>query len=199
MEGRRVHADIEAGNTAFRMLDTAIGPDLPADRHFCFGNHEQRIGRAAETDPQLDGFLDYNLLDLRGWQPHPYQSTLLLGGVTYSHLFYNPLSGRPYAGSSIELRLKTIGFSFTMGHQQGLWWARRELANGKTQIGLVAGAAYLHDEDYKGPQANDHWRGIVVCHNVEDGQYDPMFVSLDYLCRRFEGRRLVNYSPKEWL
>jgi hypothetical protein len=57
----------------------------------------------------------------------------------------------------------------------------------------VIGSSYLHDEDYLGPQGNDDWRGIVVCHQVEGGAYDPMFVSLDFLCRRYTGRRLEEY------
>jgi hypothetical protein len=55
---------------------------------------------------------------------------------------------------------------------------------------MVAGSCYLHDEEYLGPQGNFVWRGILVCHQVEDGDYDVMEVSLDYLSRRYEGRRL---------
>ncbi|HYF46074.1 MAG TPA: hypothetical protein VD926_07675, partial [Acidimicrobiales bacterium] len=61
--------------------------------------------------------------------------------------------------------------------------------------GLVAGACYLHDEDYLGPQGNTYWRGIVVCFGVEGGVYNPMFVDLDYLCRRYEGAPLSEFMP----
>jgi hypothetical protein len=50
---------------------------------------------------------------------------------------------------------------------------------------VMAGACYLHDEDYKGPYGNHHWRGIIVKHEVCDGEYDIMKVSLDYLLRRY--------------
>ena len=46
---------------------------------------------------------------------------------------------------------------------------------------------YLHDEDYRGPQSNGEWRGILMKHEVRDGQYDLMEVSLDKLCRKYEG------------
>ena len=52
---------------------------------------------------------------------------------------------------------------------------------------------YLHEEDYKGPQGNTHWRGIIIKHEVAGGEYDPMFVSLDYLCRRYEGISLDRF------
>jgi hypothetical protein len=80
-----------------------------------------------------------------------------------------------------------------MGHQQTLDYAIRFVAGG-SQHGLIAGACYLHDEDYKGPQGNAHWRGVIVKHQVEDGSYDPMFVSLDYLCRRYEGVSLAKFT-----
>jgi hypothetical protein len=99
----------------------------------------------------------------------------------------------------IETKIKTLGRSFTQGHQQVLQYGVRPAwdSRGKPtmQHGLVAGACYLHDEDYMGPQGNAYWRGIVVCHEVRDGTYDPMFLSLDYLCRRYEGVPLEKFAP----
>jgi hypothetical protein len=43
----------------------------------------------------------------------------------------------------------------------------------------------MHDEEYLGPEGNNYWRGIVVKHEVRNGMYDPMFVSLDYLLRKW--------------
>jgi hypothetical protein len=79
-----------------------------------------------------------------------------------------------------------------MGHQQGLKTAMREVGGTRHQ-GLVLGSTYLHDEEYIGPQGNAYWRGIAVCHQVENGTYDPMFVSLDYLCRRYEKKTLAQF------
>lgn len=196
MEGRRIFDDVAAGNEAFNILAEPFAK-LKAKRLFLTGNHEERIERAIECNPQMEGVLTLAQLKVpQKWETVPYLEPVTLEGITYSHYFYNPNTGRAYGGTSIDLRLKVMGQSFTMGHQQGLLWGRRELNNDRTHIGLVAGSCYLHDEDYRGPQANDHWRGIIVCHNVEDGEYDPMFVSLDYLCRRYTGRRLGAYVPK---
>lgn len=101
------------------------------------------------------------------------------------------MNGRPLGGM-VATRLKTVGTSFTMGHQQTLDYAIR-FVSGKSQHGLVCGACYLHDEEYKGPQGNAHWRGVIVKHAVNEGQYNPMFVDLDYLCRRYEGISLDKY------
>lgn len=142
----------------------------------------------------MDGFLSLDDLTYveHGWEVVPFLKPLTLDGVSYAHFWANPMTGRPYGGMAVT-RLKNIGHSFTMGHQQVLDYAVRFVRD-RSQHALIAGACYLHDEDYKGYQGNAHWRGIVVCHHVEDGSYDPMFVSLDYLCRRYEGVRLAEFK-----
>jgi hypothetical protein len=57
------------------------------------------------------------------------------------------------------------------------------------QRGLIVGSYYQHDEDYKGPQGNHHWRGIIVKHEVRDGNYDMMEVSMDFLRERYNIKR----------
>lgn len=204
MEGRRYIVDIKAGNLGFDVLNepfrqynlTAKTPWNPR-KVFLIGNHEDRITRAVESDAQMEGVVSFDHLNVKdwGWEVHDFLKPVTINGVVYAHYFYNPLSGRPYSGSSIELRLKTLGHSFTMGHQQVLQYGIR-FVNGRSQHGLVAGAAYLHEEDYKGPQGNSHWRGIIVCHQVERGSYDPMFISLDYLCRRYENKTLSKFKSR---
>jgi len=203
MEGRRYDDDFEAGNEAFKLLSTPIEKRMARkdgwtpELHFLFGNHENRVNRAVEQDAQLDGLLSLDWMDTRGWERHDFLAPLYLDGVTYAHYFYNPMNGRAIGGM-IETRLKTIGRSFTQGHQQTLMYGLRPAwTDGKPSFhhGLVAGACYLHDEDYLGPQGNTYWRGIVVCHGVEGGTYNPMFVDLDYLCRRYEGVTLEEFAP----
>lgn len=191
MEGRRYMADIQAGNDGMAILSSKI-QDLP--RFLLRGNHEDRITRAIEADAQLDGLLSLDSLESPGWEVSEFLYPIEIDGVGYAHYFYNPMSGKPYGGM-IETRLKQIGHSFTMGHQQTLSYGLRYVG-GKSHHGLVAGSCYLHDEDYKGPQGNAHWRGIIVCHEVQGGSYNPMFVSLDFLCRKYEGTPLAQYTPK---
>lgn len=196
-EGRRVRADIEAGNRGFEILDEAMGDDPAWDKHFLFGNHEERIDRYVADHPELDGFLSRdNCITPPSWQRHEFLVPVWLDGVAYAHYFYQPNTGRPYAGQNIETRLRQIGHSFVMGHQQGLKMGMHYAA-GRQRFGLVAGSFYQHDEDYKGPQGNAHWRGIVVLNDVEDGAFDPMPVSLDYLCREYEGHRIADHEGVE--
>jgi len=209
MEGRRYTEDIKAANDAWKILNAPLNEFnlnrrktrharwLP-ERHILLGNHEDRIDRAVESDAQLEGVISTDDLIYAdtGWVVHPYLSPVFLDGVGYSHFWYNPMNGRPLGGTA-EGRLKTLGHSFTMGHQQTYLTAIRYV-NDQQQRGLIAGACYLHDEDYKGPQGNHHWRGILIKHQVNNGAYDLMEVSLDYLCRRYEGMSLDRFIDKKY-
>lgn len=196
MEGRRYKEDIAAANLGFDVLNRALieynekqrnqkGRQWWPDRHILLGNHEDRITRAANDDAQLEGLLSLDDLNYaeHGWSVHPFLKPLFLDGIGYAHYWQNTMTGKPLGGNA-ALRLKTLGHSFVMGHQQELQYANR-FVNGVQQHGLIAGACYLHDEDYKGWQGNAHWRGIVILHEVYNGSCDPMFVSLDYLKRRY--------------
>lgn len=195
MEGRRFIGDVAAGNEAFARFSAYLPRKKSWEYHFLFGNHEDRITRAASENAQLDGLLSLDLLDTKHFERHAFKEILVRHGVHYSHFFYAENTGRPYSGSNLETRIKQVMVSFTMFHQQGLKWGRVNTIAGP-RIGLVAGSAYLHDEDYRGPQAQDHWRGIVVCRQVEDGDYDVQPISLDYLCRIYEGIRLTEYLER---
>lgn len=199
-EGRRYKADIAAGHLANDLLMKPLFESDWYDKcqtHMCIGNHEHRITRFAEDNPEMAGFVSLDDLEYEHYYDHVHQFLVpvKIDGVTYAHYFYNPMSGRPWAGM-IQTRLKNVGFSFTMGHQQGLDYGMRTLADGNMHHGLVAGSCYLHYEDYKGPQANDHWRGIVMKYGVTGGNYDAKFVSLDSLCQRYEGMTLSKFMRK---
>jgi hypothetical protein len=199
MEGRRLEADIEAGNDGMDKLTFPFYEDH-FEQYLLRGNHEDRLTRAMDDHPQLEGVLDFAQFNdtLWGWDVQDFKEVLNLDGVAYSHFFYQPMSGRPYGGNNVETLLGKIGQSFTQGHRQGLWYGLRNVLGGIHQ-GLVAGSCYTHHEEYKGPQANSHWRGIIVKYNVVGGQYDPKFVSLDSLCQRYEGMTLAAWKKRKRL
>ena len=160
MEGRRVKADIEAANEHWRVLNQPLYDYNDAkrkskhaiwnpERHILLGNHEDRINRATEMDAQIDGLFSTDDLDYArsGWRVSPFKKILWLDGVAYSHFFYNHMTGVPYGGN-IDTRLKTIGHSFTMGHQQTFLYGMRYVNDSVepySQHGLVAGACLTPD------------------------------------------------------
>lgn len=202
MEGRRYLADVEAGNAAFRELNEPLNAHNATKARFkekqykprrvlLRGNHEHRIDRAIECDAQLEGVIGLHQLESPGWEVVPFLRPVTIDGVVYCHYFQNRGTGKPLGGQALT-RLKQLGHTFVQGHQQVLEVATRYVLD-QAQWGIVAGACYLHEEDYLGDQGNHHWRGVIVLHQVEDGAFDPMFVSLDYLCRRYEGVPLAEF------
>ena len=92
--------------------------------------------------------------------------------------------GSPISGS-MDTMLKNVGYSFTQGHTQTMKYGVHYLSDGSVRQGLVAGAFYQHEEEYKGPQGNAHWRGCVMKNEVRKGRYDPCFLSIEYLLRKW--------------
>lgn len=188
-EDKSLLADLEAGRDAMAdMLRPirAVSGYRPR-MEFFMGNHEDRLRRARE-DPlnrRFAGFLSDSQLGLKqfGWTVNPFLKIKRIDGILYSHYFINPrsLMNRPLAGS-IENKLDKLGSSFSMGHQQTMQIGSVFTATGERRRGLVCGAFYEHEEEYLGPQKNSqHWRGMVMKHEVHAGDYDMMEVSLPYL------------------
>lgn len=197
-EGKRIKTDIEVAKKAMAMLlhplrqlqaeQTVKGEKVYRPRMvMTLGNHENRIDRFVNDNPSLHGFLSVDDLEYEkfGWEVVPFLTPIIIDGVAYCHYFVNVMTGKPLGGGAATM-LKTIGASFTQGHRQSLDVATRFLStDGSQQWGLIAGACYEHNEDYKGVQGNKHWRGIVVKHNVKNGSYDPLFISLDWLKAKY--------------
>jgi hypothetical protein len=193
-EGKRVQGDIDVVVKGMEMLLKPMRDLQESQRQagekvynprmvLTLGNHENRINRHVDTNPELHGFLSVDSLKYKefGWEVIPFLTPITLNGVAYCHYFPNVMTGKPLSGTAANM-LKTIGTSFTQGHRQTLDVATRFLpTNGQQQWGIVAGACYSQDEEYKGVQGNHHWKGIIVKHNVLNGSYDPLFISLDWL------------------
>lgn len=195
-EGRRYSADIQAAEEA---MATLLEPLRRHNRKAKFGhrerysprmvltlgNHEQRIERAVNDDAKLEGILSINDLKYKefGWEVKDFLEVVIIDGVAYSHYFVTGVAGRP--ASSAMAQIRKTNMSAIAGHQQGLQIATASRADGARLTSVIAGSCYLHDEDYLGPQGNKHWRGILVLHDVKDGEFDLMPVSLDFLMKKY--------------
>lgn len=199
-EGQRLLADFNAANDAERLLETGMDGFEPEQKVRLRGNHENRLCRYLEDNPVLEGLIGLEMLHDGSWEIVPYvhgaPQVKIIDGIAYAHYFANPNTGKPIAGT-VNNRIAKIGMSFVQGHQQGLMRGNLQLATGRTYHGLVVGSCYLHDEDYKG-NANSHWRGVVILNEVRDGEFCEMPLSLDYLCRKYEGMTLGRFLRKNY-
>lgn len=196
-EGRRLIKDLAAGERGLKMLmqpiydlqDYQVANGLEVydpEMVVTLGNHCDRLTRLQNDMPELEGFLGDDPLKFEehGWKVYPFLTPAYIDGIAYIHFMPNPFSGKPYGGSAMNI-LKNVGHSFVVGHKQSLDIAIRPIIGGKMQLGIVNGACYPHDEDYKGNTGNNHFRGLTVLNEVEDGYGDPMFVSLKYLMEKY--------------
>lgn len=194
-EGRRYVRDVEAAKKAMSSLLSPIEAynakqkangkkQYKPRKVLTLGNHEHRITRAVNDDPKLEGVLSLDDLsyDSAGWEVHPFLNVVIIDGVAYSHYFVTGTSGRPCPNARIQLIKKHM--SCVAGHQQGLQIATDYRADGALLHSIIAGSCYEHDEDYMGPQGNNHWRGALMLHDVHDGQFEVMPISLKYFRER---------------
>lgn len=146
------------------------------------GNHENRITRIVDENPWLEDKVSENDLGFEehGWEIHDFLEVVNIDGIEYSHYFTSGVMGRAVPSAAVLLRERQC--SATMGHVQNTDMAFHK----KTQnIALFCGIFYQHNEDYLGPQGNATRRQIVMKHEVDKGRYDPMFVSLNFLKKRY--------------
>ena len=214
-EGRRYVNDVHAGNVGLDALmvhmerynearKSAHEPQYKPRLVMLRGNHEFRIKRAVESDPKLDGLLGYHDFNdvAHGFEPVPFLQPIFINGVKYVHFSVLNASGNvmssKYGQANARTQLNREMCSVVTGHKQGLDIANRP-AHGKLLWSIVAGSSYLHSEEYLTPQGNSHWRGIVVLNDVRDGEFEPMPITLQYLCRRYEGVELAEFMAKKGL
>ena len=195
-EGRRYRADIQA---AHQGMEALLGPmreynEMQARNKkglyrprmvLTLGNHEERILRAINDEPMLDGTIGIEDLKYEefGWEVYPFLEVVVIEGVAFSHYFGTGAMGRP--ASSAQAMISKKHMSCIAGHQQGRQSASAVRADGSQMTAIIAGSCYDHSEEYLGPQGNKHWHGVVMLHNVRQGEFDECFVPLHYLKARY--------------
>jgi hypothetical protein len=181
-EGLRYTRDVESGIRATDLLMTwrkstkGYNPDC----HFLLGNHENRIERTLEEMPNLKGSISTADLDLeRHWNVHPFLRPVRIEGVDFSHYFISGCMGRPVSSSAVLLRERQG--SAIMGHRPDFQLSIHP-RTGKTAV--FAGICYTHNEKYLTPQFRSKPH-VLMLHEVCQGRFDIMDVSLNFLQRKY--------------
>ncbi|HMU99082.1 MAG TPA: metallophosphoesterase [Chitinophagales bacterium] len=194
-EGKRYVKDIAAAKEA---MDKLLGPmrefNIRAKKNkekqykprlvLCLGNHEERIERAVNSDPKLEGLIKYEDLPYEDWEVHSFLKPVFIDGIAYCHYFPTGVMGRP--STTATSMVSKLHMSCIAGHQQGKQVAYGKRPDGSTITCIIAGSCYEHNETYLDHQSNNHFRGILLAHRVNNGCFDECFVSLDYLKERYD-------------
>ena len=196
-EGRRYTNDVEASKEGMRALlrplwnlqekqvehkKKVYAPEM----HLTLGNHENRINRAVNNDAKLEGLISVKDLGYEdfGWEVHDFLEVVSIQGIAFSHYFVTGLAGRP--SSTANAQLNKTHSSCISGHQQGLQIATGKRADGQLLTSIIAGSFYLHEEEYLGAQGNNHWRGALMLHGCENGQFDLNLLPMRYLKDKYD-------------
>jgi len=192
--GRTYKADINAGLDFDERLWSPIRKAKKKRPRSVFieGNHEYRLKRAINVQPELEGTVSFSDFDLsRNYSDIVEYSggtpgIIEVDGINYAHYFISGVMGRPISGEHTAYSLLVKNFeSCTCGHIHTTDFAVRTLNNGRKVMGLSAGA-YM---DYNAPWAGEvnklWWNGVIIKRNVEAGSYDPEWISIERLKRAY--------------
>ena len=187
-QGRTYRADVDAG---LEFDERLWAPIRKAKKRrpksvYLIGNHDERIARAVEYQPELEGMIGYKdlelnknydyIVDYEGRTP----GSIEVDGIQYAHYFPSGVMGRPIGGDvrpAHSLLLKRH-VSSTQAHSHTLDWAMQTAGNGKKIMGPFSGCFLDYEPDYAGSTNDLWWRGVIIKHNVSDGTYDPEFISM---------------------
>ena len=146
--------------------------------YMCLGNHEDRITRATNYAPELDGAISIDDLQYKkfGWKVIDFKSSLTLFGITFSHYFTTGISGRPI--SSVHLGhtlVSKLHCSAVQCHTHLYNHAEHTRPDGQKIFGLSAGCFSHPDYSESWCMDTEHqwWRGIVMLEDLDgEGYYD---------------------------
>lgn len=190
--GRTYQQDIEAGLEFSERLWEPIKrrkKKMP-ERVFLIGNHEERISRAIELSPELDGTIGYEDLDLNRYYDHVIAynghtpSAISIDGITYAH-YITGISGRPISTEHTGFSLiSKRHVSVTVGHNHLFNYSIRNVGEGSIH-GLSAGCFFDYESDWAGEGNRLYNRGVVIKRNVHAGAYDIQWVSIEALRKEY--------------
>jgi hypothetical protein len=189
-EGRTYKADIDVARKAMKLFMDPIQKEMAKTKWkprlvLTLGNHENRINRAISLDRKLEGLISIADLsyEAAGYEVYPFLAPVSIGGINFCHYWTTGVKGN--AASTARAILAKYHDSCFAGHLQGRDIAYGKRASGESITAIISGSFYQHDEEYLHPQGNTHWRGIWMLHNVTNGSFDEMPISLEYLRSKY--------------
>ncbi len=193
-QGRTYRADIDAHLDFNDRLWTTVRQakrKMPK-RIFLEGNHEHRIKKAINIQPELEGAISFSDLELDRYYDEIVEyngrspGTITVDGITYAHFFISGVLGKSIGGAHPAYSILAKGHgSATAGDLHLLSYEVQTGLGGKRIQGLVAGCYQDYDADWAGNANNLWWRGVVIKRNVSDGNYDPEFISIDQIRKAY--------------
>ena len=193
-QGRTYRADIDSGlDWTDRLFHTVRSAKKKMPRFvYVEGNHENRIHRAIDVQPELEGTIGYDDLELDRYYDDVVMysggtpGVVQIDGISYAHYFVSGVMGRPISGEhpAYSLISKQYG-SCSTGHIHTADYAIRTDSSGRKLHGLLGGCFFDYNSDWAGESNRFYWRGCVIKRGVDKGNYSPQFVSIEELKKNY--------------
>lgn len=191
-EGKRTQKDIDASVDALdKTMNRVVkgyGSDPLPEFHITYGNHEDRIDRHVEANPELEGFLSKGKLLFKehGWKEHEFLKPLVKQGIMFQHYLPSGPLGKPTSGvnHARSLIMKAM-MSCVVGHSHQRDMYEMTRADHTKMIGLVVGCFDQGKHHYARGTQHAWWSGLVMLNEAYRGACEPAFYSMEYLMRKF--------------
>lgn len=161
-------------------------------RIFLEGNHEHRIERALDADPYLTGSIGFSDLQVDDYYDDIVRyngntpGIITVDGIQYAHYFVSGLLGRAISSEHhAHTLLAKRHISSTCSHSHLLDYCIRPNSGTRSLHALVAGCYLDYRTGWAGQSEDLWWSGVIIKRNVEEGTYDPEFVSLQQLKKEY--------------
>lgn len=193
-QGRTYKADIESHydfQDKLWSVVKAAKKRLPY-RVALIGNHEERINRAIELQPELEGVISYADLCLDSWYDEVVgyngatPGQIDIDGVTYGHYMVSGVSGRPISSEHFgHALLAKQHSSCTVGHSHILDHCSKTRADGRKIHGLSAGCYVDYSPTFAGQATKFWWSGLIKKTFLAPGVYDLEAISIERLRKEY--------------
>lgn len=187
-EGLRLKDDVRAAEEALFAFNKGLDGYAPKLQFITLGNHEDRLGRYISEHPELEGTLTLPPFETYGWTVFPFLQPVCVNGTYFAHYFTRTAKGwagkNPHPNAQTMIRREMV--SCVAGHTPGLDTYIHPAGGSSGLIrGTIAGSFYQHDEHWMGPQGNRYWRGCLMLTEMNEGYYNLVEISMDYLLERY--------------
>lgn len=201
LEGQRFKQELDAGIEAYNLLANGIRrvyrSDVRAKRKrtirrmlWVEGNHEERVRRYLELNPQMEGMLDYRHhipLEKDGWEVVPYRNYGFIYGIGFTHVPMNGNNNPIGSKHAVKNCIKDHHHHVVYGHNHklihesdGILTTGGYIRNTATSVGCF----FENSPEYAmGSQGErDWWRGVVLLHHLDmEGGFDIETVAMSRL------------------
>ncbi len=157
------------------------------------GNHEERINKAVNLQPELEGTIGLHNLDLVSYYDIiiPYDGNLPgiteVDSISYAHFFTSGNLGSAISSEHTAYQLLIKNFSSsTQGHSHKFDYCVRSKKQGSKIMGLSCGCFFDYHSEWAGAQQEQWWRGVCLKRNVNNGEYDLQLISLESLKNEYQ-------------